>query len=42
MLLDTERGRSTTAFAAWSADANPEGLTEAAARAIAVAALVAM
>jgi alkylation response protein AidB-like acyl-CoA dehydrogenase len=33
MLLDTEKARSTTAFAAWSADANPEGLAEAAAMA---------
>ena len=33
MLLETEKARSTTAFAAWSADANPEGLAEAAAMA---------
>jgi alkylation response protein AidB-like acyl-CoA dehydrogenase len=33
MLLDTERARSTTAFAAWSADADPEHLAEAAAMA---------
>jgi alkylation response protein AidB-like acyl-CoA dehydrogenase len=33
MLLDTEKARSTTAFAAWSADANPDGLAEAAAMA---------
>src|SRR5580692_1692757 len=37
MLLDTERARSTTAFAAWSADANPDGLAEAAAMAKAAA-----
>jgi alkylation response protein AidB-like acyl-CoA dehydrogenase len=37
MLLDTEKARSTTAFAAWSADANPEGLAEAAAMAKAAA-----
>ncbi len=37
MLLDTERARSATAQAAWSADANPEGLAEAAAMAKAVA-----
>jgi alkylation response protein AidB-like acyl-CoA dehydrogenase len=30
MLLDTERARAATALAAWSADANPEGLAEAA------------
>jgi alkylation response protein AidB-like acyl-CoA dehydrogenase len=33
MLLETEKARSTTAFAAWSADANPDGLAEAAAMA---------
>jgi len=33
MLLDTEKARSTTAFAAWSADADPDGLAEAAAMA---------
>jgi len=37
MLLDTERARSTTAFAAWTADADPEGLAEAAAMAKAAA-----
>jgi alkylation response protein AidB-like acyl-CoA dehydrogenase len=37
MLLDTERARSATAQAAWSADAKPEGLAEAAAMAKAVA-----
>jgi len=37
MLLDTEKARSTAAFAAWSADANPEGLAEAAAMAKAAA-----
>jgi len=37
MLLDTERARSATAQAAWSADANPEGLAEAAAMAKACA-----
>ena len=37
MLLDTEKARSTTAFAAWSADSNPEGLAEAAAMAKAAA-----
>ncbi len=37
MLLDTEQARSTTAFAAWSADANPDGLAEAAAMAKAAA-----
>jgi alkylation response protein AidB-like acyl-CoA dehydrogenase len=37
MLLDTEKARATTAFAAWSADANPEGLAEAAAMAKAAA-----
>lgn len=30
MLLDTEKARSTTAFAAWTADADPERLSEAA------------
>jgi alkylation response protein AidB-like acyl-CoA dehydrogenase len=38
MLLDTERARSTTAFAAWTADADPEQLPEAAAMAKAGAA----
>jgi alkylation response protein AidB-like acyl-CoA dehydrogenase len=38
MLLDTEKARSTTAFAAWAADADPEGLPEAAAMAKAAAA----
>jgi alkylation response protein AidB-like acyl-CoA dehydrogenase len=33
MLLDTERARSLTAFAAWAADADPERLGEAAAMA---------
>jgi len=33
MLLDTEKARSLTALAAWSADADPEGLAEAAAMA---------
>jgi alkylation response protein AidB-like acyl-CoA dehydrogenase len=33
MLLDTEKARSTTAFAAWAADADPDGLPEAAAMA---------
>ncbi|HUA11717.1 MAG TPA: acyl-CoA dehydrogenase family protein [Solirubrobacteraceae bacterium] len=37
MLLDTERARSTTAFAAWTADADAERLAEAAAMAKAVA-----
>jgi alkylation response protein AidB-like acyl-CoA dehydrogenase len=37
MLLDTERARSATAQAAWSADANPDGLAEAAAMAKAAA-----
>ncbi|HSZ13828.1 MAG TPA: acyl-CoA dehydrogenase family protein [Solirubrobacteraceae bacterium] len=37
MLLDTEQARSMTAFAAWSADANPDGLAEAAAMAKAAA-----
>jgi alkylation response protein AidB-like acyl-CoA dehydrogenase len=38
MLMDTERARSTTAFAAWTADADPERLAEAAAMAKAAAA----
>ena len=33
MLLDTEKARSATAFAAWAADADPERLAEAAAMA---------
>jgi alkylation response protein AidB-like acyl-CoA dehydrogenase len=37
MLLETEKARSATAQAAWSADANPEGLAEAAAMAKAAA-----
>jgi alkylation response protein AidB-like acyl-CoA dehydrogenase len=37
MLLDTEKARSTTAFAAWAADADPERLAEAAAMAKAAA-----
>jgi alkylation response protein AidB-like acyl-CoA dehydrogenase len=37
MLLDTEKARSTTAFAAWSADADPEQLAQAAAMAKAAA-----
>jgi len=37
MLLDTEKARSATAQAAWSADANPDGLAEAAAMAKAAA-----
>jgi alkylation response protein AidB-like acyl-CoA dehydrogenase len=37
MLLDTERARSTAAFAAWTADADPEALAEAAAMAKAAA-----
>jgi alkylation response protein AidB-like acyl-CoA dehydrogenase len=37
MLLDTEKARSTTAFAAWAADADPDGLAEAAAMAKAAA-----
>ncbi len=37
MLLDTERARAATAQAAWSADANPDGLAEAAAMAKAAA-----
>jgi alkylation response protein AidB-like acyl-CoA dehydrogenase len=38
MLMDTERARSTTAFAAWTADADPERLGEAAAMAKAASA----
>jgi alkylation response protein AidB-like acyl-CoA dehydrogenase len=37
MLLDTEKARSTTAFAAWAADSDPERLPEAAAMAKAAA-----
>ncbi len=37
MLLDTEKARSTAAFAAWTADADPESLAEAAAMAKAAA-----
>ena len=37
MLLETEQARSTTAFAAWTADAEPERLAEAAAMAKAAA-----
>jgi len=37
MLLETEQARSLTGFAAWSADANPDGLAEAAAMAKAAA-----
>jgi alkylation response protein AidB-like acyl-CoA dehydrogenase len=37
MLLDTEKARSTTAFAAWAADADPERLAEGAAMAKAAA-----
>src|SRR5439155_23638509 len=37
MLLDTEKARSSTAFAAWAADADPERLPEAAAMAKAAA-----
>jgi alkylation response protein AidB-like acyl-CoA dehydrogenase len=37
MLLDTEKARSTTAFAAWTAEADPERLAEAAAMAKAAA-----
>jgi alkylation response protein AidB-like acyl-CoA dehydrogenase len=37
MLLETERARSTTAYAAWSADADAEQLAEAAAMAKAAA-----
>ena len=37
MLLDTEKARSTAAFAAWTADADPDGLAEAAAMAKAAA-----
>ena len=38
MLLDTEKARCTAAFAAWTADADPERLAEAAAMAKAAAA----
>jgi alkylation response protein AidB-like acyl-CoA dehydrogenase len=37
MLLETETARSTAAFAAWTADADPENLAEAAAMAKAAA-----
>jgi alkylation response protein AidB-like acyl-CoA dehydrogenase len=37
MLLETEKARSTTAFAAWAADAEPAQLAEAAAMAKATA-----
>jgi alkylation response protein AidB-like acyl-CoA dehydrogenase len=37
MLLETEKARSTAAFAAWTADADPEQLSEAAAMAKACA-----
>jgi alkylation response protein AidB-like acyl-CoA dehydrogenase len=37
MLLDTEKARSTTAFAAWAADADPQRLGESAAMAKAAA-----
>jgi alkylation response protein AidB-like acyl-CoA dehydrogenase len=37
MLLETEKARSTAAFAAWTADADPERLAEAAAMAKAAA-----
>jgi alkylation response protein AidB-like acyl-CoA dehydrogenase len=37
MLLDTEKARATTAFASWTADADPERLAEAAAMAKAAA-----
>jgi alkylation response protein AidB-like acyl-CoA dehydrogenase len=37
MLLDTEKARATTAFAAWAADADPERLAEASAMAKAAA-----
>jgi alkylation response protein AidB-like acyl-CoA dehydrogenase len=37
MLLDTEKARATTAFAAWAADADPRRLAEAAAMAKAAA-----
>jgi alkylation response protein AidB-like acyl-CoA dehydrogenase len=37
MLLDTEKARSTAAFAAWTADADPQALPEAAAMAKAAA-----
>jgi alkylation response protein AidB-like acyl-CoA dehydrogenase len=38
MLMDTEKARATTAFAAWAADADPDRLPEAAAMAKAAAA----
>jgi alkylation response protein AidB-like acyl-CoA dehydrogenase len=38
MLLETEKARSTTAFAAWAADSEPAQLAEAAAMAKAAAA----
>src|ERR1700710_113793 len=37
MLLETEKARSATAFAGWTADADPERLAEAAAMAKALA-----
>jgi alkylation response protein AidB-like acyl-CoA dehydrogenase len=37
MLLDTEKARSTASFAAWTADADPDGLPAAAAMAKAAA-----
>ncbi len=37
MLLDTEKARSTTAFASWTADSDPQRLAEAAAMAKAAA-----
>ena len=37
MLLETEQARAATAFAGWSADADPDGLAEAAAMAKAAA-----
>ena len=37
MLLETEKARATTAFAAWTADADPDALAEAAAMAKAAA-----
>jgi alkylation response protein AidB-like acyl-CoA dehydrogenase len=37
MLLETEKARSTTAFAAWTADSDPQRLAEAAAMAKAAA-----
>jgi alkylation response protein AidB-like acyl-CoA dehydrogenase len=37
MLLDTEKARSTTAYAAWTADSEPDSLAEAAAMAKAAA-----